>query len=366
MPDLQPTVLVTGVAGNLGVRLLPLLRGWRVVGVDMHTPPSLDGLEHFEQLDLGRESSCDELIRLIREHQVSAVIHLAFVIDPLRTGVLDRDRMWQINVAGTSRVMEAIAEVNRHGGRVTHFLFPGSVSAYGPETPESVKEDFPLGAKSLPYALHKKECDEVVQARAKKLNACTTYILRPHIFVGASVNNYLVGALRGTPTGNGRLAGRARAKGTRLPLLLPQGRSYPGKKIQFVHVDDMARLLAFLLKRHDAPGLQILNVAGRGKALTMSQCAALANAKVLRLPTRFLCRLLLKVMWQIGLSGVPPEAFPYIVGSYTMDTTRLQTFLGDKYEDIIRYTVEEALLDSFQTPATPPEIRQDAATSVSR
>ena len=53
---------------------------------------------------------------LLRELQPVSVVHLAFVIDPQRTGVLDVDRMWQINVAGTARVMEAITEANRIRG----------------------------------------------------------------------------------------------------------------------------------------------------------------------------------------------------------------------------------------------------------
>ena len=36
----ERTVLVTGVSGNLGTRLLPLLSGFRVVGVDMRPPDS--------------------------------------------------------------------------------------------------------------------------------------------------------------------------------------------------------------------------------------------------------------------------------------------------------------------------------------
>ena len=34
-----------------------------------------------------------------------------------------------------------------------------------------------------------------------------------------------------------------------LPLLLPRGKEYLDKKVQFVHVDDMARLLVYLLDR---------------------------------------------------------------------------------------------------------------------
>lgn len=351
MTQSPPAVLVTGVAGNLGVRLLPLLKGHRVVGVDMNLPAADTTLEHFERLDLGAESSCAALVDLLRRFHVRAVIHLAFVIDPLRTGVLDTDRMWQINVAGTARVMEAIAEVNRHGGAVERFIFPSSVSIYGPETPPLVTENHPLGARSLPYALHKQECDEVVQHRAVKLGRCSTFILRPHIFVGASVENYLVGALRGTPTGKGALAKKARAKGRRLPLLMPHGQKYLEKKIQFVHVDDVARLIAFLLdKQESGSGLQILNVAGRGDALTMQQCAMIAGAKTLRLPSRWLCRVVLRLMWNIGLSGVPPEAFPYITGSYTMDSTRLLLLLGPAYKQVIRYTIEEALADTFHRP----------------
>ena len=56
------------------------------------------------------------MYELLRDTHAYAVIHLAFVIDPVRTGVLDVDRMWQINVAGTARVMEAVTEVNRTVG----------------------------------------------------------------------------------------------------------------------------------------------------------------------------------------------------------------------------------------------------------
>ena len=351
------TLLVTGIAGNLGKRLLLNLAGCRVIGVDMRAPQSgLDSLIHFEEMDLGEERSCNRLVGLLRQYQVDAVIHLAFVIDPLQNGVLELDRMWRINVAGTARVLEAIAEVNRMGGAIRKFIFPSSVSAYGPETPDLVSEDFPLGAHTLPYAIHKKEADEVVRSRAYSLGACSTYILRPHIFVGASMQNYLVGALRGTPTGKGRLAERLRKKGTRLPLMLPRGEQYLKKKFQFVHVDDMARLIAHVVQlKAQKSRLEIMNVAGRDEPLTLAQCAIIAKAKVIRLPGKWLCKLVLKVLWRFGISGIPPESLPYMIGSFTMDTSRLQAFLGSNYRHVIRYTVEEALADSFLQPESHPE-----------
>jgi nucleoside-diphosphate-sugar epimerase len=343
------TVLVTGVSGNLGTRLLPLLTDFDVVGVDQR-PPANSSLARFEQMDLGREPSCREMIDLLRTTQAQSVVHLAFVLDPQQAGVLDRERMWQINVAGTARVMEAISVVNRTGGNVRQFIFPSSVAAYGPETGGPVKEEAPLRAHTLPYAIHKRECDEVVRYRAEGLGDCRSYILRPHIFTGASVQNYMVGALRGTPLGKSGRAARMRAEGKRLPLMLPRGPKYLEKRFQFVHIDDMARLLTVLLYRPDTdPMLNIMNVAGRGEAITIQRCAEIAHATIKRAPSRAAFGAVLRFLWKFGISSIPPEALPYLIGSYTMDTTRLQQFLGPDYPRVIQYTVEDALKDSFNT-----------------
>jgi len=184
----KPVVVVTGIAGNLGQRLLKQLADFDVAGVDLYAPRGA-AYGRFERADLAEERSCGQLVSLLRETHAVAVVHLAFVIDPVRTGVLDPDRMWQINVAGTARVMEAIAEVNRMGGQVRRFIFPSSVSAYGSHLPPRVNEAYPLRGHTLAYAIHKREADEVVRSRAPSLGRCSAYILRPHIFGGASVEN---------------------------------------------------------------------------------------------------------------------------------------------------------------------------------
>ncbi len=253
MGETKPTVLVTGISGNLGLRLLPQLADFNVVGVDLN-PPQTNLPLSFERMDLGQ------------------------------------------------------TEANRDVAVVEKFIFPSSVSAYGSDLTRLVTEDFPLGGHTLPYAIHKMESDRVVQQRAPSLRGCSVYMLRPHIFAGASVQNYLVGSFRGTPNGRSNRAQRMREKGKRLPCMLPYGRKYLENRIQFVHVDDMARLIAFILRKTEpeAKRLTILNVAGRGEPLTFEQCIGMAQAKLFRVPTKSLFRRVLKVLWKAGISAIPP------------------------------------------------------------
>jgi len=363
-------VVITGATGNLGVRLLREIPEFEVFGLDMH--PLRDeavlpnpAAFHFQKMDLGEEPSCRELIDLLRQSEAQSVVHLAFVIDPLRTGVLDVDRMWRINVAGTARVMEAVAVVNRHGGVIKKVVYVSSVSAYGSDLPRPVNEDYPLGGHTLPYAIHKREADQVVQARAKLLGPCSTYILRPHIFAGASMRNYLINILRGTPYGQGRLGRWLEKRGRKLPALIPYGRKYVDTRFQYVHVDDMARLLAWILRQHEVgQKLTILNVAGRGEALSLERCMQIAGTKVRRLPGKSACRMVLSLGWKLGIASVPPAAVPYFTGTYLMDTKRLRELLGKDYENVIRHTCEEALADSFQHP--PEAVLQAAEAAASR
>jgi nucleoside-diphosphate-sugar epimerase len=346
-----PSIIVTGISGNLGQRLLPMLSGFRVVGVDFRVPKG-ESPFRFVQMDLGFESSCQEFLQLLREVRPVAVVHLAFVMDAVRTGILDRDRMWQINVAGTARVMEAVTEANREWPMVEKFIFMSSVSAYGPALSSPATEETPLAARTYIYGVHKMEADRVVQQRAPALRGCSVYILRPHIFAAASIQNYFMEAFRGIPGGSSKRAARMRERGTRLPCMLPSGEKYLRHRIQFVHIDDVARLIAFILHKTEPESqrLTVLNVAGRGGPLTYDQCIRLANAKLLRVPTEQLFGLILKFFWAMKLSTIPPDVAPYMTSDTVMDTSRVQAFLGYEYEHVIRHPIADAFSECFRAP----------------
>jgi nucleoside-diphosphate-sugar epimerase len=349
MADSLPSVIVTGISGNLGQRLLPMLSGFRVVGVDFR-PPQTDSPLQFVQMDFSVESSCLGMIQLLRDVRPVAVVHLAFVMDAVRTGILDRDHIWQVNVAGTARVMEAVTEANREWPMVEKFIFMSSVSAYGPGLSTPATEETPLAAHTYTYGIHKMEADRVVQQRAPALRGCSVYILRPHIFAGSTIDNYFMEAFRGIPGGTSKRAARMRNQSKRLPCMLPSGNKYLHNRIQFVHIDDVARLVAFILNKSEPEGrrLTILNVAGRGGPLTYEQCVRLAKAKLVRVPTEKLFALVLRILWAIKLSTIPPDVAPYMTSDTVMDTSRLGDFLSHEYENVIRLPIADAFAECFR------------------
>ena len=349
MGDSAPAVVVTGISGNLGRRLLPLLGSFRVVGVDFR-PPQTDHPVQFEQMDLAEEASCQQLLQLFKDVRPVAVLHLAFVMDAVRTGLLDPERIWKSNVPGTARIMEAVTEANRDWPMVEKFIFLSSVSAYGPDLSKPATEETPLAARTYHYGVQKMEADRVVQQRAPALRGCSVYILRPHIFAGAGLDNYFIEAFRGIPGGSSKRAERMRAEHKRLPCLLPSGKKYLANRIQFVHIDDVARLVAFILKKTDpeAQRLTVLNVTGRGTPLTYEQCVNIARAKLVRIPGEKLFDWVLQFFWKMRISTIPPDVMPYMLSDTVMDTERLQEFLAAEYKNVIKYPIAEAFAECFK------------------
>lgn len=338
-------ILVTGIAGNLGRRLAPLLRDYLLVGVDVVCPTLEHPCTQFCQLDISQVEAPAVLADLIRDNDVEIVVHLAFVLDPVRTGAVDERRQWEINVQGTRHLLEAIERVNRQKPQVRLFIYLSSVTAYGPDLPEPVREDAPLRAHTFPYAVHKRETDGLCQQAHPRLSGCAVYILRGHIFLGKTMDNFILRAFRGQPSGTSWLARWVGRRGWRMPVLIPRGPRYNGL-FQFIHVDDVARLSAWLCAHYEPGKLEILNVQGKGKPLTHADGATIAGARLIRVPSYRLLRWLFQLLWWMGLSGVPPKSLPYFTGSYVMDCRRLEALLGKDFNRVIQYTSEEALRDA--------------------
>ena len=344
-PASRGAILVTGLSGNLGRRLAPHLKESLLVGVDLFAPTLDHPRVQFCALDISQPTAPAELEGLMREAQVRQVVHLAFVLDPARTGALEARRQWEINVRGTQHVLDAVEHVNHPQRQVEFFFYLSSATSYGPLLPYPVPEEHPQQPHTYTYALHKKETEEMCRARHPQLNGCAVYIVRGHIFVGAGVENFIVRALRGRASDRTWLGRWVQRRGWRLPLLLPRGEEYRGR-YQFMHIDDAARLIAWLCQHYEPGKLMILNAQGRGAPLTGDDCARLAGLRLLRLPSYALVGLLYRLVWALGVSPVPPDAFPYFAGSYVMNTERLERLLGSEYPRIIQFTTEAALQET--------------------
>jgi nucleoside-diphosphate-sugar epimerase len=131
---------------------------------------------------------------------------------------------------------------------------------------------------------------------------------------------------------------------------MPMGTRYRHNLFQFVHVDDVARLIAWLLSKAPAEEGETLtlNVAGSGSPISIAQCAEIAGTPIVQLPTKWLCRKMMSLLWKFRVSAVSPEAFPYMTGSYTMSTQRLRDLLGSDYGKVIQYSTEAALRETVK------------------
>jgi UDP-glucose 4-epimerase len=338
-------VLVTGISGNLGQRLAPLLEGYEVISADLYPPPAGVRAGEFHPVDLSTAGGRETLARVVQESSVEAVLHLAFVVDQVRSGILNRERMRQTNVEGTRSLLEAVAEANRSGTHVRLVVYLSSVSAYGTGQPTGIREDAPLQGHTLPYAVDKRETDLLCQQSFPRLGGAALYILRPHIYAGAGVQNWLIDGVCGRASGRGWAARWARRNGWHIPVALPHGANAENR-IQLVHAGDVARLLAWTLVHFRSGALEIFNVAGDG-TLSLAECAQLSRTPTVRAGGERTVRLLLRVMYALGVSAVPAEALPYYLGPPTMDTSRLRAALGADWETVMRFSTRAALEESL-------------------
>src|SRR4029077_4903173 len=186
---------------------------------------------------------------LMEKHEIDTLIHLAFVLNPIR----DEDRMYDIDVNATQAVLQAASNA-----AVNHVLVTSSPTAYGafPDNPKPIAEDWPVrGAPDFSYAKHKADSDRIAQLWALENPDAVMTIVRPSIVFGPSVDNYIVRAFANNPF---------------IPIL-----DGVDEEFQLVHEDDVVSALIALL---DGKHAGAFNLAGDG-LLTWSRAAEMVGKK---------------------------------------------------------------------------------------
>lgn len=303
--------LVTGGAGYIGSRLVERLIAAdlteRIVIADVRPPRAFRPKTEWAELDVRDAAAVRELVARERP---DALIHLAFVLNPIK----DEQLMYDIDVNGTHNVLEAAS----HAG-VEHVLVTSSTTAYGafPDNPVPITEDWPVrGVAAFEYARDKTESDRLCQLWALEHPDRTMTIVRPCIVFGPNVDNYLVRIWTDSP-------------------FQPDLGGNLEQLMQFVHEDDLVEAIAGLLDGRHAGAF---NVTGDG-TMTMRETVELIGAKVRRVPLG-LAKRLSAITWKLGASETPPGQLEFAMNPWVCSNEKVKETLGWRPRYTSRETFE--------------------------
>ncbi|MCO7220771.1 NAD-dependent epimerase/dehydratase family protein [Klenkia sp. PcliD-1-E] len=232
-------VAVTGATGNLGTALLRqlFLTGvHQVRGLSRREPPDTAPYSSvfWTHADLGDPGSAGPLREFC--DRATTVVHLAWALQPGR----EPDRLAQVNVDGTRRVLSAAADAG-----VGHVVVMSSLGSYAPGNPaDRVDETWPTtGVPSSQYSRDKVAVEQVTREFADAHPDVAVTVVRPTLVLqpdaASEIGRYFLGPLllRGARALPGAVA-------SKLPLPLPDD-----LHLGFVHADDVADALLRTIDR---------------------------------------------------------------------------------------------------------------------
>jgi UDP-glucose 4-epimerase len=292
--------LITGGSGYIGSRLIEILalreETERIVDLDVRPPTRPQAKTTFVRGDVRDASAIGELLG---REQPDALVHLAFLLNPIR----DEARMYDIDVNGTEAVLRAAAEAGT--GQV---LVTSSATAYGafPDNPKPIAEDWPVrGQPQFSYARHKAEADRLCQLWAFDHPDRVMTIVRPCIVFGPNVDNYI---------------SRSWENSAFMPIM-----DGVDEEFQLVHEDDVVSAIIGLL---DAKAAGAFNVAGDG-TLRWGESAEMIGQKTRSMSMKTVLRIY-SVAWALHAPRVeaPPGNLYFVRYPWVVSNEKLKAEIG--------------------------------------
>ena len=283
------TIAVTGCSGYVGARLVERLGRddsvGTILGFDVRPPRHGDPKLVFDEIDVRSPALAARL------EGVDCLIHLAFVMDPIR----DEERMRDVNVNGSQKVFKAAGRAG-----VPRLVYTSSATVYGahPDNEVPLTEESPLRANlDFSYAAHKLEVEYVLREFRDEYPDTHVVVLRPATVFGPRADNAWSHLLE-------------------QPLLFGvAGYSPP---LQLVHEEDVARALQWATST-EAEG--VFNLAAEGW-LEAGEALELAGRRVRFLPEP-LAFTVADRAWRLGLAEVPSGYLHYAMHPWVMSTEKL-------------------------------------------
>jgi nucleoside-diphosphate-sugar epimerase len=276
-------VLVTGATGPFGRAVCRRLvaSGHEVTAMARRQPSSPTAGVQFAQGDIRDVNTVRTAMQ-----GCSAVVHLAWVVAPLKTEA----ETAAINLEGTQNVLDAMAETG-----CKRMIFSSSVLAYGavPGHPPLLREDDERRPEADHYyAAHKMAAEDMITK-----SRVDSVLVRAGIIAGRDVDNTIF-RFFSSPA-----------------LPVPD----PDRKQQFVHTDDVARFTAeAVLSDKTGP----VNITGEG-SVTMREIATIVERPLVTVPERALRRGI-QAAWSLRVSELAPGEIGGLLYMPIVDTTRLR------------------------------------------
>lgn len=269
-------VLVTGGVGYIGSHTLVelLVAGYEALVLDNLCNSSPESLRRVAQIT-GREAAFvqgdvrDKVLveRLLREHQISAVLHFAG-LKAVGESVSQPLAYYDNNVAGSIALCEAMQAAG-----VFTLVFSSSATVYGEPDTMPISETTPTGRPTNPYGRSKLMIEELLADLALSEPRWRLAVLRYFNPVGAHASGLIGEDPNGIP--NNLLPYISQVAVGRLERLSVFGNDYPtqdGTGVRdYIHVVDLARgHLRALEAMRTRSGWQVWNL-GTGQGYSVLQ-----------------------------------------------------------------------------------------------
>ncbi len=302
-------VAVTGASGYIGSRLLRELEEenlGKLVAIDTRPPPM-----PIHNIAVYRREVKTSVSDLLRQHRVTTLVHLAFTQSRSRNRREARETSDE-----NEQTLQSVLESCVRAG-VKHLIYLSSHTVYGsrPDNPIPLTEPAPLRpAAELPFGYDKFLAEQVLEDFADEHQDTSVTILRCCSVLGPGANRDVARIfLEPRPM---------RVWGYNTPF-------------QFLHEDDMARVLTNLIHR----GIDgVYNLAGEGVAF-FQEVTEMLPGRIISLP-KFLAYPLVKLTWGLSLQrGVTTAELDLIRHPILLSTAKLGQATGYS----ARYTSVEAV-----------------------
>ena len=297
MSDPIHRVAVTGAAGYVGSGLIERLAHdkaiERILALDIRPPNK----PYTSKVVFHRHDVTAPMAEVLSEHQIDAVVHLAFILHPSHNhGPVER-----VNVGGTANVLDACARVG-----VQYLQYLSSTTVYGahPDNPPLLSEESPIRpVKGFQYGENKAQAEALIREHSERDPVLKATVLRVCPVMGPNADNFV---------------SRAFSK----PFLVGIRGSDPA--LQLLHEDDLIEVMHRCLMERVSG---VYNLAGDGP-VRWSEMASMFGRRLISLPAPLLYGLT-GVTWALHLQGdSPPCGLDFIRHRWTVSTDKIRGDLG--------------------------------------